>query len=57
MQNSQHTKIDYSSIYELVPRFKIHDLPRSEEELCICLDLAKICLDEYTIHLKNLHNN
>lgn len=38
--------------YEPVPRFEIHDLPRSEEELALKLDLAGIDLEKCRISLK-----
>ena len=41
--------------YEPVPRFVIHDLPRSEEELMIKLDLANIDVSKCRISLKRCH--
>lgn len=38
--------------YEPVPRFKLHDLPRTEEELIVMLDLAGINWQECNVKLK-----
>ena len=43
--------------YEPVPRFEIHDLPRSEEELMIKLNLANIDVSKCRISLKKYHEN
>jgi hypothetical protein len=43
--------------YEPVPRFEIRDLPRSEEELMIKLNLANIDVSKCTISLKKCHEN
>ena len=43
--------------YEPVPRFEIRDLPRSEEELMIKLNLANIDVSKCTILLKKCHEN
>ena len=43
--------------YEPVPRFEIHDLPRSEEELMIKLNLANIDVSKCRISLKRCHEN
>lgn len=40
------------AIYELVPKFELHNLPRSEDELMIMLDLAGIDWHKCAVQLK-----
>ena len=44
---------DGKGYYEPVPRFELHNLPRSEEELLVNIDIAGIDANACIIYLKN----
>ena len=47
---------DGKGYYEPVPRFELHDLPKTENELMIKLDLAGIDWQNCIVHLKEMSN-